>query len=374
MLHGMVKPSVDQRQVQKKACRALCMDLAVIDCPSLAPEVMFASSIAGLLFAAVASAQQLSSNLTQVVDFGPNPRNVSFHIYVPKNLQSKPPILVAPHWCHGTAQQVFEYRSWAAAGDKYGFITIYPNTSNVVDQCWDVSSNATLTHNGGGNSLGIVSMVKWALKKYGGDKDRVFVSGTSSGAMMTNVLVGAYPDVFAAGSAWAGVAFGCFAGDGFDVWSDACATGKIVKTGAEWAKLVKKAYPGYKGFRPKLQVLHGSVDTVLYPQNLEEEIKQWTSVFGYGPTRNETTPNTPLEGWTRYRYGPKFEAYSAAGVDHNIPNQDDLVLEYFDLVSDSVREVKLGQSLTRAFTRRNATARRKGAIREPPVITRSLAV
>ena len=164
--------------------------------------------------------------------------------------------------------------------------------------------------------------------------------------MMTNVLVGAYPDVFAAGSAWAGVAFGCFAGNGIDVWSDACATGKIIKTGVEWAAQVKNAYPGYQGFRPKLQVLHGTADTTLNPQNLQEEIKQWTSVFGYDPTRNETTPNTPLEGWTKYWYGPKFEAYSAKNVTHDIPNQDDLVLEYLDLVSDRVTEDKLIQSLT----------------------------
>jgi acetylxylan esterase len=175
-------------------------------------------------------------------------------------------------------------------------------------------------------------MVEWALKKYKGDRERVFVTGTSSGAMMTNVLVGSYPDVFAGGSAWAGVAFGCFAGDGYDVWNDACATGKNIKTGQEWASLVKQAYPGYRGFRPKLQVLHGTNDTVLYPQNLKEEIKQWTAVFGYAESRVESTPDTPLKGWTRHRYGPKFEAYSAAGVDHNIPNQDDLVIEYFDLV------------------------------------------
>ena len=71
---------------------------------------------------------------------------------------------------------------------------------------------------------------------------------------MTNVLLGSYPDVFAAGSAWAGVAFGCYAGNGYAVWSDACATGKIIKTGAEWKKIVENAFPGYKGWRPKLQV------------------------------------------------------------------------------------------------------------------------
>lgn len=284
-----------------------------------------------LLLAATAFAQQLTSKLTQITDFGLNPRNVSMYIYVPAKLQANPPILVSPHWCQGTAKQVFEYRSWASAGDKYGFITIYPDSPNKASQCWDVSSKESLTHNGGGDALGIASMVRWALEKYHGDKDRVFVSGTSSGAMMTNVLIGSYPDIFAAGSAWAGVPFGCFAGAGFDVWNDDCAKGRIIKNGTEWAKIVKDAYPGYNGFRPKLQTLHGTLDNVLYPQNLKEQIKQWTSVFGVSETPTSTTKNTPLSGWTRFRYGDKFEAYEAAGVTHDIQNQDDLVIDYFDL-------------------------------------------
>ncbi|KAF1954272.1 acetylxylan esteras-like protein 1 precursor [Byssothecium circinans] len=298
--------------------------------------VSFKSFLAAGLLAASTSAQQLSSNLTQITtNFGPNPRNVSFYIYVPKTLRANPPILVVPHWCHGTGQDAFRGRPYASLGDQYGFISIYPDSPNKEDHCWDVSSNASLTHDGGGDALGIVSMVRWTLQKYGGDKNRVFVTGTSSGAMMTNVLVGSYPDVFAAGSAWAGVAFGCYAADGYGVWSDACATGKIIKNGSEWAALVKSAYPGYTRYRPKLQVLHGTADTVLYPQNLKEEIKQWTSVFGVSDTPKETTKDTPLKGWTRYRYGPKFEAYEAAGVSHDIPNQADLVMSYFDLACDS---------------------------------------
>ncbi|KAH6638833.1 acetylxylan esteras-like protein 1 precursor [Boeremia exigua] len=282
----------------------------------------------GLLLAAAQTAHSLTSNLTQIFDFGPNPRNVTGYIYVPANLPKNAPILVAPHWCHGTAQNVFDYRSWASAGDQYGFISIYPNSPNAADQCWDVSSKQSLTHNGGGDALGIASMVRWTIKKYDADASRVFVVGTSSGAMMTNVLLGSYPDVFAGGSAWAGVAFGCYGGDGYGVWSDACATGKIIKTGPEWAKIVKSAYPGYKGFRPKLQVFHGTKDDILYPQNLQEEIKQWTSVFGISAKPTEVSPDTPLKDWTRYRYGKsgKFEAYSAEGVDHNIPMQGQEVL------------------------------------------------
>ncbi|KAF2742178.1 carbohydrate esterase family 1 protein [Sporormia fimetaria CBS 119925] len=292
---------------------------------------MLLSTTLSILSVGAAYAQGLSSTLTQVKDFGPNPRNVSMYIYIPKKLAAKPPILVVPHWCHDTAQRAFQYRPYASESDKYGFISIYPDSPNKADQCWDVSSKDSLTHEGGGDALGIVSMVRWALKEYNADKDRVFVTGTSSGAMMTNVLLGSYPDVFAAGSAWAGVPFGCYAADGYGVWSDACATGKIVKSGSEWAEMVENAYPGYTGFRPKLQTFHGTADDIVYPQNLKEQVKQWTAVFNVSETPTDVTKDTPLLGWTRYRYGDKLEAYEAAGVPHDIPNQADVVMDFFDL-------------------------------------------
>jgi acetylxylan esterase len=185
-----------------------------------------------LLLSTLPSAHAAANSLVQITDFGPNPTNVSFYLYVPTKLQAKPPILVNPHWCWGSAQDAFAGTQLATLADKYGYIMIFPSSPNLPDHCWDVSSNETLSHNGGGDSLGIVSMVKWTLKKYNADASRVFSMGTSSGAMMTNVLLGAYPDVFAAGSAWAGVAFGCFAADGYEVWGSYCANGLVVKTGA----------------------------------------------------------------------------------------------------------------------------------------------
>ena len=147
-----------------------------------------------------------ANSLIQIKDFGPNPTNVTFYLYVPSKLQAKPPILVNPHWCHGDASDCFKGTQLATLADTYGYLMIFPDSPNTADKCWDVSSNATLTHNGGGDSLGIVSMVKYTLAKYNADPTRVFSMGTSSGAMMTNVLLGSYPDIFAAGSAWAGVA------------------------------------------------------------------------------------------------------------------------------------------------------------------------
>ncbi|KAF2125585.1 carbohydrate esterase family 1 protein [Dothidotthia symphoricarpi CBS 119687] len=289
-----------------------------------------------LALLASAIAAQLSSNLTQITNFGPNPRNVSMYIYVPSPLPKNAPIMVVPHWCTGTGPQVFASRPYASLGDQYGFISIYPSSADP-GHCWDVSSNQSLTHEGGGDALGIVSMVRWTLRKYGADKNRVFVTGTSSGAMMTNVLVGSYPDVFAAGSAFAGVPFGCFAGNGYTVWNDDCAKGRIVKTGKEWAALVKAAYPGYKGFRPKMQILHGTNDTTLYPQNFREEIKQWTTVLGVSEIPTETKRDTPQVGWTRTRYGREVEAYEAANVTHNIPDQPDVLMAFFDLKCKGAR-------------------------------------
>lgn len=308
------------------------------------------AAAAAVVFLSVPS-QTASSSLVKITeDFGLNPTNVSFYLYVPDSLPaapSKPAILVNPHWCHGTASAAFSGGSYPALARQHGFIIIYPETpSRSTDQCWDVSSRETLTHNGGGDSLGIVSMVAWTVARYGADPGRVFVTGVSSGAMMTNVLVGSYPDVFAAGSAWAGVPFGCFAAPGnnsgiYGYWNDQCATGKIKHTAAEWKDLVEAAYyPGsYDGWRPKFQTFHGTKDEVLDYVNFEEQIKQWTAVLGLSDIPTGTEQDVPLAGWTKRSYGPPplgsgggwFEAYSVKDVTHDIRIQAETVINFFQL-------------------------------------------
>ena len=91
----------------------------------------------------------------------------------------------------------------------YGFIVIYPSATRS-GSCWDVSSSQALTRNGGSDPVSIMSMITYAEQHYNGDSSRVYVTGASSGAMMTDVLLGDYPDVFQAGAAFMGVPFGCF--------------------------------------------------------------------------------------------------------------------------------------------------------------------
>lgn len=294
-----------------------------------------------LLLALLAATVQSASLQQLNVSLSNNPTNVGFYIHVPDRLAQDPAILVNPHWCHGDAPSAFADSTFANLSSEHGFIVIYPDSPNMADKCWDVASSDTLAHGGGGDSLGIVSMVQWTLDEYDADPARVFVTGVSSGAMMTNVLVGAYPDVFAGGSAFAGVAFGCFAADipantsTVDYWNDECAQGLVRHTPEQWAAIVRAAYPAYRrDWRPKMQVFHGTSDETLNYTNLGEEIKQWTGVFGLSEEPSSTFPDSPVAGWTKWVYGNDdawFEAYRAWNVTHNIPVQEDVVVAFFDL-------------------------------------------
>lgn len=50
-----------------------------------------------------------------------------------------------------------------------------------------MNTQDTLTHNGGSDSIAMAAAVTYAINKWGVDPNRVYVTGTSSGAMMTNV-------------------------------------------------------------------------------------------------------------------------------------------------------------------------------------------
>jgi acetylxylan esterase len=179
------------------------------------------------------------------------------YIYVPTSVTKPAPIIVAIHYCTGTGPGYFSSTQYASLADTHGFLVIYPSSPSSGG-CWDVSSTASLTHNGGGDSLTIVNMVKYAIQNYGGDSTRVYATGSSSGAMMTNVLAGAYPDVFQAGSVYSGVADGCFyvsgatAGMATPAWNSQCADGELSKTAQAWGDEVRSYYPGYTGSYPKM--------------------------------------------------------------------------------------------------------------------------
>jgi acetylxylan esterase len=125
------------------------------------------------------------ATFSQVTNFGANPTNTRMFLFVPQNLAPKPAIVVGLHWCTGSAQAYYQGSNWARLSETYGYIVIYPSTPYLDSNCWDVASQKALTRGGGGNSDSIANMVKHVTEQYGADASRVYVTGISSGAMMT---------------------------------------------------------------------------------------------------------------------------------------------------------------------------------------------
>ncbi|MFF8603155.1 PHB depolymerase family esterase [Streptomyces sp. NPDC015232] len=265
-----------------------------------------------------------AASLVQITNFGTNPTGLLMHLYVPNSVRPNPPILLALHGCQGTGPSMYASTDFAAQADTYGFLVIYPSTY-PSGSCWDVSSDQALTRNGGSDPVGLMSMITYAEQRYGGNPAAVYVTGQSSGGMMTNVMLADHPDVFKAGAAFMGVPYHCFATGSVRGWNPACAQGQVSKTPQQWGDLVRNtAYPGYTGPRPRVQLWHGTADTILNHNNLGEEIKQWTNVLGVSPTPSAT--DSPATNWTRTRYvdsagTTRVEAYSLAGTGHQLPVQ-----------------------------------------------------
>jgi acetylxylan esterase len=269
------------------------------------------------------------------------PSYVTMYIYVPDAPAAKPPIVVAPHHCQGTGTGTYsEMSSLVSIANKNGFIIIFPEATG--ENCWDAGSTRALKHNGGGDTGAIVQMVKYTLSKYGGDAARVYSVGGSSGGIMTEALLGVYPDVFMAGVSLMGVPCGCWAQGYSDVtgtgstaqWSGSCAGGSVTKTGQQWGDLVRSYFPGYTGHRPRLQHWHGTADTTLNYKNMAEDIKEWTNLLGLSET--PTATDMPKSGTTHQLWKGAcgftvYETFSLSGVAHAVPFDGNAVAAYFGL-------------------------------------------
>jgi endoglucanase len=245
--------------------------------------------------------REVLASLQLVPDWGASgvPSTLSMYAYVPDHVAPKPPIMVLCHYWGGKANDVFAEAvggGLIAAADQYGFIIVVPQTSNPdgSGRGWDANSAQSLLHNGGGETQGIAEMVQYAINTYHANADRVYVTGPSSGAMMTEVLLATYPDIFKAGVEFAGVPAGAWAAGNPNPngWSSQAAAGQVTHTAQEWGDIARAMDPGYSGLRPRVQLWHGTADTTINYNNQTEAIKQWTNVLGLSSTPTSTSTVT----------------------------------------------------------------------------------
>jgi poly(hydroxyalkanoate) depolymerase family esterase len=286
-------------------------------------KAAIAAAATGVLATAAAvalSTPASAASLVEVTGFGSNPGGMRMHIYVPDNRPANPAIVVAMHGCGGSGPGFYSGSEFASLADRYGYIAIYPTATQQAGfgNCFDVWSEASKRRGGGSDPVSIMSMVTYAQQRYGGDPNRVYATGSSSGGMMTNAMLALYPDVFKAGAAFMGVPFNCFANAAdFPPSNSQCTGGNMNRTPQQWGDAVRQAYPGYTGARPRMQLWHGTNDTLVPFQLLQEEVDQWTNVHGLSTT--PTTTDSPQSNWTRRRFGTTVEAISVNGAGHSLP-------------------------------------------------------
>jgi poly(hydroxyalkanoate) depolymerase family esterase len=279
-------------------------------------------SALGVLTSPAARAAQLQqvSGWTGGTTF---PSDVSMYAYVPDKVATNPPILTLVHYCGGTASAVFGQASGGGivkAADQYGFIMVVPSSA----RCWDVVSSATRKRDGGGDSHAIKQMVKFALDKYKANPDRVYSTGDSSGGMMTELLLAVYPDIFKAGSSFAGIPAGCgTATSSPGTYDGSCAGGTVAHTAQEWGDIVRKMDPDYTGHRPRIQLFHGDADGTISYKNMAESVTEYVNLQGLSadPTSTDSgltlgTHQAKRQTWQNSCGYSVIEAFTSIGGDH----------------------------------------------------------
>jgi len=245
--------------------------------------------------ASAASLQQVSNWTGGVANL---PSDVLMYVYVPDKVAANPPVLTLIHSCDSNASTVLGQASGLkSAADQYGFIIVVPQSNPSSLRCWTTDSTQVWTRDKGGDSNAIKQMVVYALSKYQANADRVYVTGCSSGAMMTELLLGLYPDIFKAGSSFAGMPGGCHGpndnSSNATGYNGTCAGGAVNYTAQQWGDLVRAMDPGYTGHRPRLQLVHGSADTIISYSNMAESEQQYINLLNLS-----TSPTKTITGLT----------------------------------------------------------------------------
>ncbi len=125
------------------------------------------------------------------VDYGNSGANPTMTLYTPTTPDASPGVIVALHYCGGTATNA---QGWfKTLADQYGFLIIAPDVG--PGDCWNADPQRA------GEPAAIVKMVDYVIDNNSADPNRIFAAGASSGGCMSEALLAAYPDVFAAGAA-----------------------------------------------------------------------------------------------------------------------------------------------------------------------------
>ncbi|MDG6078079.1 PHB depolymerase family esterase [Erythrobacter litoralis] len=256
--------------------------------------------------------------LTKVTGFGSNPGNILMYEYIPANLTAGRPLVVVLHGCAQKAADMDSETGWTKWADQMGFALLFPQqqSANNSSNCWNFFVRGDYQR-GAGEPLSIKQGIDRAVALHGLDERRVYITGLSSGAAMTNVMLATYPDVFKAGAPVAGVPFKCATTVGSSLL---CNTGTVTKTSEQWGNLVRGA-TNWSGPWPRVSIWHGTNDLTVNIANLQETMEQWTNVHGTNQAADttDTVSGYPHRVYRNSNGMAVVETFTISGMGHGQP-------------------------------------------------------
>lgn len=224
--------------------------------------------------------------LTEVSGFGSNPGNLKMCTYVPENLETSRPLVVALHGCKQQAANYDDETGWIKFADAHQFALLLPQQqdANNISKCfnWFEPNDSERDQ---GEALSIRQMIDKMASDNGIDPQAVYVTGLSAGGGMAAVMLATYPDMFAGGAIIAGIPYKCAtnAGEALGQCGVSLVPGQLVPmkdlSPDAWGNLVRNA-SSHNGSFPRVSIWQGTNDTTVNPADQQELVDQWTNVQG----------------------------------------------------------------------------------------------
>lgn len=262
--------------------------------------------------------QPKPGRLTPVTLPGPNPGGLKAFKHVPEALPDKPALVVVLHGCTQTAAAYDLGAGWSALADRHGFIVLYPEQqrTNNPGLCFNWYAPDD-TRRDRGEAASIRMLVEATIQDNGVDRSRVFVTGLSAGGAMTSVMLATYPEVFAGGAIFSGLAYGSASSvaEAFDRMRGH----GFPSTSASIAAVLSAS--GHTGPWPSVSIWQGSADYTVSPSNAEALVAQWAGVHKLAPAPDETEQigAHSRRVWRNASGQPVLEDYRIAGMGHGVP-------------------------------------------------------
>ncbi len=257
--------------------------------------------------------------LVEVANVSPDPGGLRMLIHVPDALPARPALVVALHGCTQAAQDYAHGSGWLALADRFGFVVLCPEQvrANNANLCFNWFEPGDVQR-GAGEAASIRAMIARVVADHDVDPARVFITGLSAGGAMANVMLAAYPEVFAAGAIIAGLPYGAAA----NVQEAFGAMMNTRRRSAQaWGDAVRSASP-HPGPWPRISVWQGESDAVVRPGVADDLISQWTHVHGVagqGVERTGSTAGHSHLAWRARDGSTVVELHRITGMGHGVP-------------------------------------------------------